>query len=301
MKLPELSIITVNYNGINDTLMMIESVLSNLIQEVEIIVVDNGSLHDESALLKEKYPFVKAIRSSRNLGFAGGNNLGYKHSIGKYILFLNNDTILKDDSLRFLIETLKSNPRVAGVSPKILYNDELGRIQYAGYTELSSITIRNKTIGNNEKDFGHYDITAPTAYLHGAAMLVKREVIEDVGMMPECYFLYYEEMDWSAQMKKAGYELMYEPRSVVYHNESSSTGKDSPLKIYYMTRNRLLYAWRNRCGLNRIISLIYLALISTSKDIVKFAVGLNFDLVKATFMGCFDFFRSQTKKTEEYD
>lgn len=301
MKLPELSIITVNYNGINDTLMMIESVLSNLTQEVEIIVVDNGSLNDESALLKEKYPFVKAIRSSRNLGFAGGNNLGYKHSIGKYILFLNNDTILKDDSLRFLIETLKSNPRVAGVSPKILYNDELGRIQYAGYTELSSITIRNKTIGNNEKDFGRYDKTVPTAYLHGAAMLLKREVIEEVGMMPECYFLYYEEMDWSAQMKKAGYELMYEPRSVVYHNESSSTGKGSPLKIYYMTRNRLLYAWRNSHGLKRIISLIYLALIATNKDIVKFAVGLKFDLVKATFMGSIDFFRLQTMKTEEYD
>ena len=301
MKLPDLSIITVNYNGINDTLVMIESVLSNLAQEVEIIVVDNGSLNDESALLKEKYPLVKAIRSSRNLGFAGGNNLGYKHSTGMYILFLNNDAILKDDTLRFLIETLNSNQRIAGVSPKILYNDEMGRIQYAGYTELSSVTIRNRTIGNNEKDFGQYDITAPTAYLHGAVMLVKREVIEEVGMMPECYFLYYEEMDWSAQMKKAGYELMYEPRSVVYHNESSSTGKDSPLKIYYMTRNRLLYAWRNRCGLNRIISLIYLALIATSKDIVKFAVGLRFDLVKATFMGCFDFFRLQSVKIEEYD
>lgn len=301
MKISELSIITVNYNGINDTQMMIESVLSNLTQEVEIIIVDNGSLHDESALLKEKYPFVKAIRSSGNLGFAGGNNLGYKHSTGNYILFLNNDTILKDDSLSFLIETLKSNPRIAGVSPKIIFNDEMGRIQYAGYTELSSVTIRNRTIGNNEKDFGQYDITAPTAYLHGAVMLVKREVIEEVGMMPECYFLYYEEMDWSAQMKKAGYELMYEPRSVVYHNESSSTGKDSPLKIYYMTRNRLLFAWRNRSGLKRIITLVYLLLIATSKDIVKYAVGIRFDLVEATCKGCCDFFKFQNVKTEADD
>src|SRR5690606_12719419 len=156
MSMPEISIITVNYNGINDTLSMIESVHANLTQMVEIIVVDNGSVSDESLMVKERYPSVIVIRSPENLGFAGGNNLGYKHSTGKYILFLNNDTILKDDSLLFLIETLKSNPQIAGVSPKILFNDELGHIQFAGYTELSSVTIRNKTIGHNVKDVGQY-------------------------------------------------------------------------------------------------------------------------------------------------
>lgn len=291
MSQPEISIITVNYNGITDTVKMIESVILNLKQSFEIIVVDNGSVNDETLQLKEKYPFVKAIRSSKNLGFAGGNNLGYRYSTGKHLLFLNNDTIIKDDSVQFLLESIKKNSQIAGGSPKILFNDEHGHIQFAGYSELSRITIRNKTIGYDEKDFGQHETTTHTAYLHGAAMLVKREVIEEVGLMPDCYFLYYEEMDWSAQIKNAGYELIYEPRTKVYHNESSSTGKDSPLKIYYMSRNRLLFAWRNRIGLTKIISVAYLVLILTSKNIVKFTVELRFDLIKASFKGFVDFFR----------
>jgi GT2 family glycosyltransferase len=301
MKLPEISIVTVNYNGIDDTLRMIESVASKCLQSYEIIVVDNGSVVDETIPIKEKYPYVKVIRSSQNLGFAGGNNMGYKYSAGEYILFLNNDTILKDDSLQFLIETLKSNPQIGGVSPKILYNNGPNIIQYAGYTKLSSITIRNRTIGINEWDVSQYDKTATTAYLHGAAMMVKREVIEKVGLMPECYFLYYEEMDWSTQIRNAGFDLVYEPRTRVYHNESSSTGKESPLKIYYMTRNRLLYAWRNRVGHKRIISIVYLLLIAANKNIVKFALSMRFNLLNATLRGCIDFFKLQMRKTEVYD
>lgn len=297
MNQPELSIITVNYNGVTDTLQMIESVMSSLSQLFEIVVVDNGSVNDETLLVKEKYPTVITIRSSRNLGFAGGNNLGFKHSTGKYILYLNNDTIIKDDSLRYLTETIKENPRIAGVSPKILLNDEYGHIQFAGYTKLSSITIRNKTIGSDEKDVGQYDTTAPTAYLHGAAMLVKREVVEKIGLMPECYFLYYEEMDWSEQIKKADYELVYEPRARVYHNESSSTGKDSPLKIYYITRNRLLYARRNRIGMTRMLSIAYLTLVVTSRNLLKFTFHLKFVMAKASLQGCFDFFRMQIENT----
>lgn len=301
MNLPEISIVTVNYNGIEDTLRMIESVVSYCVQSYEIIVVDNGSVDDETIQIKEKYPFVKVIRSSLNLGFAGGSNLGYKYSTGEYIFFLNNDTIIKDDSLRFLIEALNCNPRIGGVSPKILFNDDAGHIQFAGYTELSNITIRNRTIGIKEKDVGQYDKTITTAYLHGAAMMVKREVIEAVGMMPECYFLYYEEMDWSTQIRNAGFDLIYEPRTKIYHNESSSTGKESPLKICYMTRNRLLYASRNMSGQKRILAMIYLLLIATSKNIVNFAVRLRFDLVKATLKGCSDFFKLKDLKTEAYD
>ena len=246
MELPEISIITVNYNGLSDTLKMIESVVSNCLQSYEIIVVDNGSVNDETIPINKQFPFVKVIRSSQNLGFAGGNNLGYKYATAKNIFFLNNDTIIRDNSLQYLVEILSSNPRIGGASPKILYNDETGHIQYAGYTELSCVTIRNRTIGSNEKDIGQFDKTTSTAYLHGAAMMVKREVIESVGAMPECYFLYYEEMDWSTMIRNAGFSLIYEPRAKVYHNESSSTGKESPLKIYYMTRNRLLFASRNR-------------------------------------------------------
>jgi GT2 family glycosyltransferase len=103
-------------------------------------------------------------------------------------------------------------------------------IQFAGYTPLSSITIRNRAIGCGEEDKGQYDTPHPTPYAHGAAMMVKREAIEKVGLMPECYFLYYEELDWSMMMTRAGYDIWYEPACTIFHKESQSTGQNSPLR-----------------------------------------------------------------------
>lgn len=292
----EISIITVNYNGIQDTAKMIESVQSHLSIPYEIIVVDNGSKKDESLLLQKRYPFIKIIRSEKNLGFAGGNNLGYSISSGSYIFFLNNDTVLKDNSLHYLIETMRTNPKIGGTSPKILFNDAYGHIQFAGYTPLSKITIRNQTIGFDEPDNGQYDMLSCTPYLHGAAMLVKREVIEKVGLMPECYFLYYEELDWSTQIKKAGYELVYEPRTCIYHSESKSTGKESPLKIYYLTRNRLLYAQRNRTGISRKLAIAYQVLVACPKSGFNFLAQSKAALAKSCIKGCIDFFKMKNVK-----
>ena len=220
---PELSIITVNYNGMKDTEGMIESLRNYLSIPYELIVVDNGSRINEAALLQEKYPYIKAIRSEENLGFAGGNNLGIREAAGSYLFFLNNDTFVLDDSIPRLIGAMKQQPRLGGISPKILFADTREGIQFAGYTPLSRVTLRNHLVGYREPDAGQHDTLRITPYLHGAAMLIRREAIEKAGMMPEMYFLYYEELDWSLQIRRQGYELKYHPAATIYHRESRST------------------------------------------------------------------------------
>ena len=116
------------------------------------------------------------------------------------------------------------------VCPKIRFAWDNNPIQFAGYTPLSRITMRNRSIGFGEEDHGQYDAAHPTPYAHGAAMMVKREAIEKAGLMPECYFLYYEELDWSMMMRRAGYEIWYEPSTTIYHKESQTTGQQSPLR-----------------------------------------------------------------------
>lgn len=155
-----------------------------------------------------------------------------------------------------MIERLESRAEIGGVSPKIRFAFPPQNIQFAGFTPLTPITLRNAGIGFGCPDNGTFDTPHPTPYLHGAAMLVKREVIEKVGLMPEIFFLYYEELDWSTHITRAGYELWYEPRCTVFHKESQSTGQLSKLRTYYLTRNRLLYAWRNLEGSNRWLSII---------------------------------------------
>ena len=285
----ELSIITINYNGLEDTCALIESIPFN--DEMEVIVVDNASIKDEATEIENKYPHVKVIRSDKNLGFAGGNNLGIRAAHGKYIFFLNNDTILRPQTsdFRHLIDRLESSPKIGVVCPKIRFAWGNHPIQFTGYTPLSKITVRNKAIGFGEKDQGQYDSPHPTPYAHGAAMLIKREVIDKVGFMPECYFLYYEELDWSMMITLSGYEIWYEPACTIYHKESQATGQNSPLRTYYITRNRLLLVKRNWNGLSKQITYLYLIGIVATKDILKYAIQGQWSLLKAVIRGIKDF------------
>lgn len=283
----ELSIITVNYNGLNDTCALIDSIPFN--EDMEVIVVDNGSREDEASIIQAQYPHIKAIRSDQNLGFAGGNNLGIKSAKGKYLFLVNNDTVFKEFNPQVLINRLESSPKVWMVCPKIRFAWDNHPIQFAGYTPLSPITVRNKAIGFGQEDKGQYDTARQTPYAHGAAMMLKREVIDKVGLMPECYFLYYEELDWSMIINRAGYEIWYEPASTIYHKESQSTGQNSPLRTYYITRNRLLLVKRNWSGLTKHLSYGYLIAIVATRDIIKYTLQGQLGLAKAVIKGILTF------------
>ena len=288
----ELSIITVSYNGFKDTCELIDSI--TFTDEMEVIVVDNASKENEAALISQRYPQVKTIRSDKNLGFAGGNNLGIKAAQGKYLFFINNDTVLRHQAsdIRHLITRLESSPKIGMVCPKIRFAWGDNPIQFAGYTPFSRITMRNHAIGCGEPDNGQYDTPHPTPYAHGAAMMVKREVIERAGLMPECYFLYYEELDWSMMIRRAGYDIWYEPACTIYHKESQTTGQNSPLRTYFLTRNRLLFVKRNNIGTTHILSYVYLIAIVALRDILKYYSQRRPDLAKATFKGLRHFIQS---------
>lgn len=286
----KLSIITINYNGLKDTCELLDT-LPLEDNSLEVIVVDNASKEDEASIIEQRYPMVKVIRSPQNLGFAGGNNLGIKAAHGRYLFFLNNDTILKPQisDIKPLIDRLESSPTIGAVCPKIRFSWDHHPIQYAGYTPLSPITMRNRSIGFDEEDHGQYDMPHPTPYAHGAAMMVKREVIDKAGFMPECYFLYYEELDWSMMIRRAGYDIWYEPACTIYHKESQTTGQASALRTYYVTRNRLLFVRRNNRSHTRYVTYLYLIIVVAGKDLLKYLLQRRTDLAKATIRGILHF------------
>ncbi len=287
---PLLSIITVNYNGLELTSALIRSLVRHVRTPLEIVVVDNGSRQDEAALLRARHPHIRAIRSASNRGFAGGNNLGIRAATGRYLLLLNNDTEVEDDTLHLLAERLDREPELGAVCPKIRFYDPPRTIQFAGYTPLSPITLRNALRGYGEPDDGRWDTPARTPYAHGAAMMVRREAIEKAGQMPEMYFLYYEELDWSVRIAEAGYGIGYEPRCTVFHKESRTTGPASPLKTYYLTRNRLLFARRNLRGAARCLSILYQTVAAAPKSVVVNLMHGHPGLAAAALRGIGDYF-----------
>ena len=286
-----LSIITINYNGLRDTCELIESLPLGL-PSMEVIVVDNASKEDEASIIENRYPNIKVIRSNKNLGFAGGNNLGIKAAQGRYLFFINNDTLLptsdishQPSAIESLISRLESDEEIGMVCPKIRFAWGNNPLQFAGYTPLSRFTMRNRSIGFGETDKGQYDTPHSTPYAHGAAMMVKREALEKVGIMPECYFLYYEELDWSMMFTRAGYTIWYEPACTIYHKESQATGQNSPLKVYYLTRNRLLFVKRNKKGYAKYITYAYLICMVAPRDMIKYTLKGEFKLVLSVIKG----------------
>ncbi len=283
---PLVTLITVNYNGLDYTTELLNSIRSFQYTPLEIFVVDNASIINPTNLLNDFYPEVKVIRSEINLGFAGGNNLALPYAKGKYLFFINNDTEFTENCLQKLVEFMENHPDAGVVSPLLCYFNESNPnssdlIQYAGMTQVSTLTARNKTIGEKESDSGQYKIARKTAYAHGAAMLVRRTVLKDVGKMYDKFFLYYEELDWCERMRKIGLNCYVEPQSRIYHKESAAVGASSPLKTYFLNRNRILFMRRNNSALNLIPFFLFLVFFTIPKNIYTFFVRGEFKLMRA--------------------
>lgn len=285
MHTPLVSIITINYNQVGFTLELLASLQQVDYPNLEIIVVDNGSKENPSSIIKGRYPHVNVIRSEENLGFAGGNNLGIKASSGEYIFLLNNDTEVKANAIAALVSFLEKTPEAGIACPKIIYHNSGNRIQYVGCEAINPFTGRNHREGFREVDTGKYDAIRSTALPHGAAMMIPRNVIDKVGLMPEIFFLYYEELDWAETIKNAGYKIYVVPEAVVYHKESMSIGKNSPLKTYYMTRNRLLYMRRHTKGFRKASWIVFFACFSIPKNSLMYLINREPEHLKAFWKG----------------
>ena len=287
-----LSIVSVNFNGLNDTLALLASLEEHLREfPYEVVVVDNGSTIDEAQTIRTAFPKAVVLRSEKNLGFAGGNNLGIEKAKGEYLFLLNNDTVLSDNGVIKLMQRMDETPSIGIISPKIRFYDDEQPIQFAGYTALTKITLRHNLIGYQEPDNGQYDQAKPTPYVHGAAMLVRRSAIDRAGMIPEIFFLYYEELDWCERFTEVGYTLWYDPASTVFHKESQSTGQNSPLRMYYLTRNRLLFAYRNRSGIVCLAALLYQFALANPLKYLQLLSKRQWKHAASIRKGCYDFFK----------
>ena len=285
---PLISIITVNYNQADVTLELFRSIRENSYQNIEVFLVDNASKENPEEKVKAKYPEVSVIVSDENLGFAGGNNLAIPHCNGDFIFFINNDAELTNGCIEKLLEAFEENKQLGIISPKICYfpiekNQKKDILQFVGATEISNFTARNETIGAFEEDNGQFTTLTPTPYIHGAAMMASRAVIEKVGMMSEVFFLYYEELDWSERIRKAGYEIYVEPNAKIYHKESLTVGTDSPLKTYYINRNRILFMRRHKKSWQIVLFMFFLTFATIPKNTVRYLLAGRLDNLKAFY------------------
>lgn len=270
---PLVSVITINFRQAQLTCALLDSLQKCTYPNLEVFVVDNGSLEDKSTLFREHYPEVQLILSRENLGFAGGNNLALKEAKGDYLFLINNDAEPAVDAINILVQTMEANKTLGVLAPKIRYFAAPDIIQYAGFTQVHPLTARNRTIGQGEVDRGQFDQSRPVPYAHGAALMLSRPTLERVGLMPEIFFLYYEELDWCERIRRSGYTIQFEPGAVILHKESLSVGAESPMQTYYLHRNRMLFMRRNAPWWSLLGFTLFYGLISFPRWWMKYKLS----------------------------
>lgn len=277
-----ISLVTVNYNHSDLTIALIDSLKELKDQRFELIVVDNAS--KIPFVYKQELPFeLKVIHSDSNLGFAGGNELGMKVAKGEYLFLINNDTELRQEFIEPILSCFKQHSNLGMLSTLLRFYDT-GLIQYAGASSLSKVTLRNRSYGNGEMDASPYKGFRLTGNIHGASVVVPKRLYQELGGMWEPFFLYYEEYDWCARFKEAGYDIGFLGDVEILHKESASVGKMSPLKIKYMFRNRILFAKRRKHNL-KYLTVCYLVSIVLLRDLFKYILTGQLHLIKPLLTG----------------
>ena len=258
-KTPLVVIVVLNWNGRDDTVACLESLRGLRYRDARVLIVDNGSTDDSVAALNDRFPDLRCLQTGSNLGFAEGNNIGIRFALAEgadYVLLLNNDATVEPDALDRLVEAAESRPDVGIVGPKIYYAGEPRRVWFAG--GMISPLGRLGHEGWNRIDEGQWDTPRETGYVTGCAFLVKRRVLEKVGLFAPEYFLLFEEADLCVRARREGFRCWVEPRAVVYHKVSASFGGFSPQYYYYFVRNRLLFQRRHVISGRRWAARFYL-------------------------------------------
>ncbi len=305
---PSIGVIILTYNSADYIVSCIKSVFANRSKKITVIVVDNNSKDETVRLVKKQYPEIKIIQNKKNLGYAGGNNVGTTYFMKQqkdYVLLLNPDTTVKKNLIESLVNVFRVDKKIGVAGPMIMYLEDKEKIWYAGgYFNKTFCYTRhpfmNKQYGEermakseekNPKNLDHkvnagakrrsrLETTSgskwfrtktdnklleiksgETDFVTGACMMVRMDVFKDVGLLPEKYFLYFEDAFFCQSVQAQGYSCYFLAQPLVYHDVSASTGKRgrndfTPFKAYYFARNPTLYIRRELHGVQKITSFL---------------------------------------------
>ena len=251
MNQPRVAIITINYNGLEDTMECLESLKKISYPNYEVIVVDNGSRGNDTDVLEDKFGnYIHLIRNDQNYGRCGGTNIGMRYALDNsnpdYLLLLDNDTVVDPEFLTEMVKVAEADPAIGRAGAKIYYYDEPERLQFVwgkmDFWRGDLIGMRGveRVLGRKKIDRGQHDSIKEVEYVVGWCALIKRKVVKSIGMLDEAYFFSWEDVDYCLRTKEAGYKVVYIPKAKIWHKFRSANKVDGLLQ-YHNPRNRFRF------------------------------------------------------------
>jgi GT2 family glycosyltransferase len=241
-RIPKVAIIVLNWNGLEDTAACLNSLQALDYPELRIVVVDNASNGPDVAELMLRFAgHIDLVANERNLGYSEGNNVGIRHALQgfdpAYLLILNNDTVVEPSTLATMVGLAEMDPCIGIVGAKTLHFDRPGFIQLTT-TRIERSRGRVLFVGEGEEDLGQHDQVSETDFVQGSCMLIKRSVVQTIGLFNGDYFCYWEDAEYCLRARSAGFKCLFCPTARVWHKGSWSGEKSASIGAYYGTRNR---------------------------------------------------------------
>ena len=249
-KCPLVIAVILNTNRRDDTLACLRSLAESTYDNLAVMVLDNASTDGSVEAIRTEFPDVQIVPLSENKGYAGNNNVGIRLALEQgadWVFVLNEDTLLAPDCVERLMEAGESDPRVGIVGPMVYHADEPDVIQSAG--GLFDRYWRPKHAGQNEPDTGQFSTVRSVEWVTGCALMIRRETVEDIGLLDERFFYYWEETEWCFRAGKHGWRILHVPQARLWHKGVQRDYKPSPAVTYYNTRNRLLFLAKHHAPL----------------------------------------------------
>jgi hypothetical protein len=237
-------VLILNWRRADDTIACLRSLFALQRNDLCPVVIDNGSDDGSEAAIRAAFPNVPLVQTGANLGYAGGNNVGLRLALNtsaRYVMLLNNDTVLREDLFAPLLEVAAAANDSVVLGPKTYSLEDSSETQFAGVVFVKD-ELRFRSLLEQEAEEAWGKTLNRTAYIQGSALMIPMSVLRDVGLFDERFFLTYEEVDWCFRARAKGFECWVVPDSRVWHASSPSFGgRLSPLYDYFTTRNELLW------------------------------------------------------------
>lgn len=293
----KIAVVILNWNGVKLFDKFLPSVIHNSAEKnISVYVADNGSTDNSVAFLNENYPSIKCIELKKNLGFAEGYNQALKQVKADYFILLNSDVEVTPHWIEKCMLLFKTNKRIAAIQPKILNFEKPHLFEYAGaaggYIDKFGYPFcRGRILNRVEADVSQYNKATPIFWASGACMFVKAEAFNKVGGFDGDFWAHMEEIDLCWRLKSIGYEIWYQPESVVFHLGGGTLSYGSPQKIYLNFRNNLWMLFKNlpKYKFKRIF---FTRMVLDGVAAVKFIAGFNFREYLAVSSAHVSFYRN---------
>lgn len=284
MNNPKVFIIILNFNSFNDTKACLLSVKAMEYDNYEVVVVDNSDTNEDYNRLKSEFKDCSIIKAERNLGYANGNNIGIKYALKndmEYVCILNADVVVEKDFLHKVMKVFKEDEQIGILGPCICEYNDRQRVQTAG-ADISLFTglTKRKYRGYSYSEIPKANLSVD--FLGGACFVCKREVFDKIGLIPENYFLFFEETEFCIKAKKAGFKLLCVLNSRVYHKGSATISRFGGLSYHFLNRNRVVFIKRNSSFIQKILFSIYIFIEAVGRIIIR---KEPFELIKNIISG----------------